>query len=100
MILTALLFIALGLIVKNGKAYNLIAGYNTLPKKEKAKYDIEGIASVFRNAMFGMAFIITLGYFISIKTEIPNVKIYALFIAVILGIPYLLLRSNAEKFKK
>ena len=45
MILTAIIFIILGIIIKYGKMYWLIAGYNTMPKEEKEKYDIEGIAS-------------------------------------------------------
>lgn len=61
MILVAILFNVLGVLVKNGKAYNLIAGYNTMSPEEKAKVDIKGIAIVFRDAMFGMAVIITGG---------------------------------------
>ncbi len=37
----AIFFIILGIVVKYGKMFSLIAGYNTLPEKEKAKYDIE-----------------------------------------------------------
>ena len=52
MILTAIIFIVLGVLIKYGKMYFLIAGYNTMSKKEKEKYDIKGIATVFKNAMF------------------------------------------------
>jgi hypothetical protein len=34
--------------------YFLIAGYNTMPRKEKEKYNIAGIATLFGNVMFGM----------------------------------------------
>ncbi len=64
MILTAIIFIVLGVLIKYGKMYFLIAGYNTMSKKEKEKYDIKGIATVFKNAMFGMAFMIIIGYFL------------------------------------
>ena len=57
--------------------YWLIAGYNTMPKEEKEKYDIEGIASEFRNVMFGMALIIIVGYFIADMTESPNIENFA-----------------------
>ena len=66
MILIAIIFIVLGVLIKYGKMYFLIAGYNTMSKKEKEKYDIKGIATVFKNAMFGMAFMIIIGYFLSI----------------------------------
>ena len=48
MILTAIIFIILGILIKYGKMYFLIAGYNTMSKKEKEKYDIKGIATVFK----------------------------------------------------
>lgn len=76
MIITAILFIILGIIIKYGKMYWLFAVYNTIPKEEKEKYDIEGITSEFRNVMFGMVVIIIVGYFIADTTESPNIEIY------------------------
>lgn len=35
MIGVAILFIVLGILIKYGKMYWLIAGYNTMPKEEK-----------------------------------------------------------------
>jgi len=99
MIVTAIIFIILGIIIKYGKMYWLIAGYNTMPKEEKEKYDIEGIASVFRNVMFGMALIIIVGYFIADMTESPNIENYAFWTSMAIGIPYLLIKSNSKKFK-
>ena len=98
-IAVALFFIILGILIKYGKLYFLIAGYNTMPKEKKEKYNIEGIASVFRNAMFGMAFIIILGYAISKLLELPQIETYTLFGAIICGIPYLLIVSNSNKYK-
>jgi len=100
MLLTAIIFIVLGILIKYGKMYFLIAGYNTMPKEKKEKYNIEGIASVFRNAMFGMALILIVGYFVSKQSDNPNLESYFLFSAIGLGIPYLLLLSNSKKYKK
>lgn len=75
MIEVAIIFIVLGVLIKYGKMYFLIAGYNTMRKEEKARYNIEGIATVFGNTMFGMALII------------------------IIGIPYLLIKSNSDKYR-
>jgi small-conductance mechanosensitive channel len=36
---TALLMLVLGVILLTGKGANLIAGFNTMPKEEKEKYD-------------------------------------------------------------
>ena len=100
MIGVAILFIVLGILIKYGKMYWLIAGYNTMQKRDKEKYNIEGIANVFRNVMFGMALIITAGYFIAKLTDNPDIKNYAFWTSMIVGIPYLLIESNSKKYKK
>lgn len=99
MIGAAILFIVLGILIKYGKMYFLIAGYNMLPKKEKEKYNIDGIASVFRNVMFGMAFIILVGYFSAKWLGNPMILNYAFWTSLIIGIPYLLIASNSKKIK-
>jgi hypothetical protein len=100
MIGVAILFIVLGILIKYGKMYWLIAGYNTMPKEDKEKYNIVGIANVFRNVMFGMALIIIIGYLISKLTENPDIQNYAFWTSMIVGIPYLLIESNSKKYKK
>ncbi len=100
MLITAILFVFFGVLIKYGKMYFLIAGYNTMSKEEKEKYDIEGIATVFKNVMFGMAFIIILGDFVGDLTENDNLVNYAFWTAMATGIPYLLLQSNSKRYKK
>lgn len=100
LILTAVIYIALGVVIKYGRMYWLIAGYNTMPKEEKEKYDIEGIATLFRNVMFGMAFILVLGYVAKRYFDFPKAEWIAFFVSVLLGIPYLLARANSSKYRK
>lgn len=99
MIEIAILFVVLGILVKYGRLHFLIAGYNTMSKEAKAQYDIEGIAGVFRNAMFVMAFINCAGYFAAGWLENPEIKDISLFAALLVGIPYLLIKSNSCKYK-
>jgi hypothetical protein len=99
MLLSAIVFIILGVLIKHGRMYWLIAGYNTMPKKEKEKYEIEGIATLFRNAMFGMALFIIVGHFIAVLTESPNLENYCFWTSIMIGIPYLLIKSNSSKYK-
>lgn len=94
-----IIFILLGILIKYGKMYFLIAGYNTMSKAEKEKVDIKGIATVFRNAMFGMAAIMLLGYFIAEKLKNPNLHSITFFGALMVGIPYLLILSNSKKHR-
>jgi len=99
MIVVAIIFVTLGVLIKHGKMYGLIAGYNTMSQEEKEKYNIEGIATVFRNAMFGMSLIIILGYFIAELTENAAIQNYTFWISIGIGIPYLLIKSNSRKYK-
>ena len=98
-IVVAIIFIVLGIAIKYGKLYFLIAGYNTMSEKEQKKYDIEGIATVFRNAMFGMALIMMLGYVMSLWFDNPKMETFAVFGAIAIGLPYLLIVSNSSKYK-
>nr|WP_321247532.1 DUF3784 domain-containing protein [uncultured Psychroserpens sp.] len=98
-ITVAVIFIILGILIKNFKLYFLIAGYNTMSKEKQEKYDIIGIATVFRNTMFGMAIILLLGYGLSKWLETPNLEIYSFIFALVIGLPYLLIVSNSNKYK-
>ena len=99
MIGIAIFFIILGIIIKYGKMYFLIAGYNTMAKEERAKFDIDGVATIFRNAMFGMALIMIIGFFLADWLNNPDIENVTFFGAILIGIPYLLIKSNSDKFK-
>ncbi|MCZ8228357.1 DUF3784 domain-containing protein [Flavobacterium sp.] len=99
MIGIAILFIIFGILIKYGKMYFLIAGYNTISKEEKEKIDIKGIATLFRNVLFGMALTIIVGYFIAKNFENSNIENIAFFAAILVGVPYLLIASNSKKYK-
>jgi len=100
MILTAVIFIVLGIAVKNGKMYNLIAGYNTLSDAEKAKIDIDGVALVFRNTLCTMGGIILIGVLLDKLLAEDKIAFYAMMISCIIGIPYILIKTNSSKYKK
>lgn len=99
MISVPIIFIILGILIKYNKMYFLIAGYNTMSKEEQEKYAIDGIASVFRNAMFGMAVIMILGYLLSKYLDNSDLEKYSFFGALLIGIPYLLFVSNSKKYR-
>lgn len=99
MIGIAILFLVLGALVKYGKMYFLIAGYNTMSSSEKEKTNVEEIANVFRNAMFGMALVIIFGYFIGKYTGDISIQKTVFFAAIFIGMPYLIIASNLKKNK-
>ena len=89
---------SLSLVLLASKYHDII--HSSENPEEKEKYNIEGIATVFRNVMFGMALIIIIGYFIAKLTENPDIQNYAFWTSMIIGIPYLLIESNSKKHKK
>lgn len=97
MIAVAVLFIILGALVKYGKMHFLIAGYNTLSSSEKERIDVNGVANVFRNGFFGMAVIILAGYFYGKLTGDLTVQKPAIFAAIFIGLPYVIIASNLKK---
>ena len=100
MLLAAIIFVVCGILVKYCKMYFLIAGYNTMPAEKKEEYDIERIATLFINVMFGMAFLIVLGYLLANWLENPKIQSISFYAALIVGISYLLIRANSNKYKK
>lgn len=99
MLVGAIILIILGILIKYGKMHFLIAGYNTMPKKDKTKYDIEGIASVTRNALFGMALIMIIGYCISKYANKPQVESIMVTIGAIVFVLYAIIEANSKKYK-
>jgi len=95
----ALLFAVLGIMIKYGKMYYLIAGYNTLPKEKQALIDIAGVATLLRNVMFSMAFGVIIGYLLALWLKNPAIETYSLITTLAIGIPYLIIRSNSKKYQ-
>ena len=50
-----LLFLCLGLLCSRGKGQRLIAGWNVMSEKERAKYDEKKLMKILRNGMFAFA---------------------------------------------
>ncbi|EOU1110201.1 TPA: DUF3784 domain-containing protein [Clostridium perfringens] len=59
-ILMIALFILLGIMFSLGKWSFLIAGFNTMTKEEKEKYDVMSLCKFMGKLMFIIAFCITL----------------------------------------
>lgn len=98
-IFIGLFLILLGVLIKHAKWYFLIAGYNTMPKEQKESYDIEGIATLFRNVMFYMGGVLIIGSILSKLLNVVSIHNTSFFIAIIPGMIYLLAKSNSDKYK-
>lgn len=98
-IVIAILFLLLGIVFMRGKGAFLIAGYNTLSKKEKAKYDEKELCKFMGKSMFALAFSIFL-WGLSDLVNIPilfNIGL-TLFIGTII---FIIIYGNTQnRFKK
>ena len=50
------LFIILGIFLLNGKGSFLLAGYNTMSREEKKKYDVVKLTKLMGKMMFALSF--------------------------------------------
>lgn len=97
--IVAIFFIILGALVKHGKMYFLIAGFNTLSAEEKDKYDIEGIATVFRNGFYAMAILMIAISKLPFGLATDNLDFISIMISTFAGVAYILIRVNSKKYK-
>lgn len=99
MIVTAIIFLVCGILIKYLKMYFLIAGYNTMSKEKQAEYHIERIANMMGNVFFVMAFIIILGIWATDWFDDPNIEFYILVGTTVVGVAYIIIKSNSSKYK-
>ncbi|WP_203333521.1 DUF3784 domain-containing protein [Planococcus beigongshangi] len=94
-----LLFIALGIYLLQGKGGWLIAGYNTMSKEEKEKYDEPALCKATGKLILAIAFtlaLITAGGLLEMNAlMISGVVLMVLFI--LFGLIYI---NTGERFKK
>jgi len=93
-IATALILIVLGLLIKHGKMYNAIAGYNTMSPQEKKKVDIVGFSTLMRNSFVIMGALIIAVHYMLEYFELFYLIPFVILIVVGIGIPVLLFRGR------
>jgi len=89
-----LFFIGLGFLVKAFP--DLIAGYNTMSKEQKANVDIQGLSSFMRNVFIVIGLVIIAGNFLSRLFGFPMIASSLNFIIPFVGIPFAIVK--AQKF--
>ena len=95
-IILALTFLILGIIFLEGKGSNLIAGYNTMSKEQKNKYDEKKLNKVM--AIF--CFIITAIFSICFFIKDTNTMMYILFTSIIVTVILAIIILNTYCRKK
>ena len=98
-IFTSLLLAICGYIVNENNADNLLAGYNTMTKDEKNRFDLVNYLKFFRKFMLSISLFTGIIYFISILffNEETSAIIYAICLCV--PWPYFIIISNKRFIK-
>lgn len=93
-LILGLTFIGIGFLVK--AVPDLIAGYNTMTKEQKANVDIQGLSTFMRNVLIVIGLVIIAGDFLLRLVEFPLIANLLTFIVPFAGIAFLLVK--AQKF--
>lgn len=87
LLLMFLSFAGGGIIIRELKAYDLIAGYNTMPDEEKAQYDIESVANQLGILLYFFALlaatVMILFYFANLSLPMKELIMFC-YVAIIL----------------
>jgi hypothetical protein len=97
-IFLGLLFIIISKVVNKENAKMLLAGYNTMSKSEREKFDIDGYLNFFKPFFFKLGAYSTLIYFITLFTFHQGIAVIAYTISILIPLPYIVIRGN--KFYK
>ena len=85
-LINALLLAIVGAIIRSGKASWLIAGYNTMTKEEKEKYNQKGLSRFISNVIFICAFIEVVEARVQYLKHMPAAVVgYILIVALVVG---------------
>mgnify|MGYP001227455968 FL=1 len=98
-IFTSALLAICGYIVNENNADSLLAGYNTMTKDEKNRFDLVNYLKFFRKFMLSISLFTGIIYFISILffNEETSAIIYAICLCV--PWPYFIIISNKRFIK-
>ena len=98
-IFTSALLAICGCIVNENNADSLLAGYNTMTKDEKNRFDLVNYLKFFRKFMLSISLFTGIIYFISILffDEETSAIIYAICLCV--PWPYFIIISNKRFIK-
>ena len=97
-VFTGLLFIIISKVINRENAKMLLAGYNTMSKSEREKFDIDGYLNFFKPFFFKLGAYTTLIYFITLFIFNVGIAVIAYTISILIPLPYIVIRGN--KFYK
>jgi hypothetical protein len=101
--MTTLIFgivlILVGLLIKYGKMYCLIAGLNTMNHKHRAEYNLEEIGTLFRNVLGLVGIFMITGNLITRHFGNNLFDLLFTLVPALVGCIALLAMLNSDKYK-
>lgn len=93
-----ILFIILGIVLYSGRGSSLIAGYNTMPKEEREKYDEVALSKFMGKMMFALSFSMVF-WALSSLFEIDWLLTIGLILFISIVIFMLIYMNTGNRFK-
>ncbi|SNS61537.1 protein of unknown function [Belliella buryatensis] len=98
MIITALILIAFGFLVKAFP--NLIAGYNTMSQRQKENVDIEGLSTFMSNALVLLGALVIVGHYVLKWLELASVLSYFVPGIILMGVALIVWKARKYDHNK
>ncbi|MDA8733849.1 DUF3784 domain-containing protein [Flavobacteriaceae bacterium] len=99
-IVTNICFIGVAYLTNENNADMLLAGYNTMSKKEKEAFDLKNYLVFFKKFFINLAIYSSLIFLIFYTAFDESTASIAYFISVLLPMPYMIYKGNKFKTKK
>lgn len=99
-IITNICLIGSAYIVNENNADMLLAGYNTMSKKEKESFDLKRYLIFFKKFFINLAIYSSLIFLFFYVVFDESTASIAYFISVLLPMPYIIYKGNKFKIKK
>ena len=99
-VITNICFIGVAYLTNENNADMLLAGYNTMSKKEKESFDLKNYLIFFKKFFINLAIyssLIFLMFYIVLDESTASI---AYFISVLLPMPYIIYKGNKFKITK
>jgi len=96
LLITSLSYIGMALLVNEKNAEYLLAGYNTMSKEEKDKFDIKSYLIFFKKYWINIGVISSLVTCFSFLLFSEIIMIIAHVMVLIIPLPYFIYKSNKD----
>ena len=93
-------FICAALIINENNADMLLAGYNTMSKKEKESFDLKNYLIFLKKFFINLSIYTSLIFLIFYIAFDESTAIIAYFISALLSMPYVIYKGNKFKINK